>query len=63
MRRGKTGYPIFRFYMRGERERRKELQLLSPIYGDRVVGIRRAKNEISSIRLGLHVGIENTRFL
>ena len=46
-----------------EREGGRELQHLSTIYGDRLVGIRRAKNESSSTRRGLRVGIENTGFL
>ena len=47
--------------MRGE-ERERELKLLSTIYGDRLVGIRRAKNESSSTRRELLVGTENTGF-
>ena len=34
----------------------------STIYGYRLVGIRRAKNERSSTRRGLHVGTKNTGF-
>ena len=49
--------------MRGEeRERERVLQLLSTIYEDRVVGVRRAKNEISSTRRGLRVGTKHTGF-
>ena len=44
-----------------EREMEK-LQLLSTIYGDQLVGIRRAKNEISSTQRGLRVGTKNVGF-
>ena len=45
-----------------ERERERELQLLSTIYEDRLVEIRRAKNESSSTRRGLRMDIGNTGF-
>ena len=44
------------------RERGREFQLLSTIYGDRLVGIRRTKNESLYTQRGLCVGIENTGF-
>ena len=40
----------------------RELQLLSTIYGDRVVRIIWAKNESSSTQRGLRVGTGNQRF-
>ena len=45
-----------------DRERERELQLLSTIYEDQFVGIRRTKNESSSTRQGLRVGTENNGF-
>ena len=48
---------------KGKGERRERLQLLSTIYEDQLVGIRRAKNESSSTRRGLRVGTENMKFL
>ena len=50
----KQNIPFFWFYVRGEeRERGRKLQLLSMIFGDRVVGISRAKSESLSTRQGL----------
>ena len=45
-----------------KREKGRELQLLPTIYEDRLVGICQAKNESSSTRRGIHMGIENTGF-
>ena len=40
---------------------RERLQLLSTIYGDRVVGIRQAKNESLSTRRGLRMSTKKRR--
>ena len=44
------------------RERKKKSKLLSSIYGIPSVGIRRAKSESSSTRIGLRVGTKNEGF-
>ena len=63
----KIEHPIFCWFGRerkGEKKemRNKKFKLLSSIHRVPSVGIRRAKNESSSTRRGLHVGTENTRF-
>ena len=59
----KQNIPFFLYNIRGEkRERGRELQLLSTIYGDRVVEIHRAKSESSSTRQGLCVGTKKEEF-
>ena len=45
-----------------EGEKRKKSKFLSLMYVVLFVGIRRAKNESSSIRRGLHMGTENMGF-
>ena len=45
-----------------EGEKRKKSKLLSLMYVVLSIGIRRAKNESSSIRRGPHVGTENMGF-
>ena len=55
--------PIFLFFRHERKRGRKRPRFHSTIYGIPSVGIRQAKNDSSSHRCGLRVGIENMRFL
>ena len=63
MKENERSFSFLLFKQEREKWRGSELsKLISTIYGDRLVRIRRAKNESSSTRRGLRVGTKNTGF-
>ena len=59
---GQNNISFLLFTLKREEGRGSEFsKLLSTIYGDRLVGICRAKNESSSTRRGLRVGYQKHR--